>query len=36
MTEARLETHLSKAFPVGKRLFGPPKALVRAVQPVSR
>jgi oligopeptide/dipeptide ABC transporter ATP-binding protein len=34
MTEALKLTGLSKAFPVGKRLFGPPKALVRAVQPV--
>ncbi|MEC8631071.1 MAG: oligopeptide/dipeptide ABC transporter ATP-binding protein [Pseudomonadota bacterium] len=28
-------TDLSKVFPVGKRLFGPPKAQVRAVQPVT-
>lgn len=35
MSEALKLTNLSKSFPVGKRLFGPPKALVRAVQPVS-
>ncbi|MEM6322712.1 MAG: oligopeptide/dipeptide ABC transporter ATP-binding protein [Pseudomonadota bacterium] len=34
MTQALKLTGLSKAFPVGKRLFGPPRALVRAVQPV--
>jgi oligopeptide/dipeptide ABC transporter ATP-binding protein len=34
MTEALKLTGLSKAFPVGKRLFGPPRAHVRAVQPV--
>jgi oligopeptide/dipeptide ABC transporter ATP-binding protein len=34
MTDALKLTGLSKAFPVGKRLFGPPRALVRAVQPV--
>jgi len=34
MTEALKLTGLSKVFPVGKRLFGPPRALVRAVQPV--
>ncbi|MGH1331049.1 MAG: ABC transporter ATP-binding protein [Paracoccaceae bacterium] len=28
-------SELSKTFPVGKRLFGPPRAFVRAVQPVS-
>ncbi|WP_209506740.1 MULTISPECIES: oligopeptide/dipeptide ABC transporter ATP-binding protein [unclassified Ruegeria] len=28
-------TELSKVFPVGKRMFGPPRALVRAVQPLS-
>ncbi len=35
MTEALKVTALSKTFPVGKRLFGPPKAHVRAVQPLS-
>lgn len=35
MSEALKLTNLSKSFPVGKRLFGPPKALVRAVQQVS-
>ena len=35
MTTALKLTGLSKSFPVGKRLFGPPKALVRAVQPLS-
>jgi peptide/nickel transport system permease protein len=35
MTEALKLTGLSKTFPVGKRLFGPPRALVRAVQPVT-
>lgn len=35
MTEALKVTDLTKTFPVGKRLFGPPKALVRAVQPLT-
>jgi len=35
MTVALKITDLTKTFAVGKRLFGPPKALVRAVQPVS-
>jgi peptide/nickel transport system ATP-binding protein len=35
MTTALKLTGLSKVFPVGKRMFGPPRALVRAVQPVS-
>ncbi|MEM9248189.1 MAG: oligopeptide/dipeptide ABC transporter ATP-binding protein [Pseudomonadota bacterium] len=35
MTEALKVTGLTKAFPVGKRLFGPPRALVRAVQPLT-
>ena len=35
MTSALKLTSLSKVFPVGKRMFGPPKALVRAVQPIS-
>ncbi|MDN5787410.1 ABC transporter ATP-binding protein [Pseudorhodobacter sp.] len=35
MTEALKLTGLSKSFPVGKRLFGPPKAMVRAVRPTS-
>lgn len=35
MTEALKVTALTKTFPVGKRLFGPPKALVRAVQPLT-
>lgn len=35
MSEALKVTALTKAFPVGKRLFGPPKALVRAVQPLT-
>ncbi len=35
MTAALKLTNLSKVFPVGKRIFGPPRALVRAVQPVS-
>ena len=35
MTTALKLTGLSKVFPVGKRLFGPPRALVRAVQPLS-
>lgn len=34
MTDALKLTDLSKAFPVGKRLFGPPRAVVHAVQPV--
>ncbi|WP_377511666.1 ABC transporter ATP-binding protein [Octadecabacter sp. R77987] len=28
-------TELSKAFPIGKRLFGPPRAVVHAVQPLT-
>jgi peptide/nickel transport system ATP-binding protein len=35
MTTALKLTGLSKVFPVGKRLFGPPRAMVRAVQPLS-
>lgn len=35
MSEALKVTALTKTFPVGKRLFGPPKALVRAVQPLT-
>ena len=35
MTKALKLTNLSKVFPVGKRMFGPPRALVRAVQPLS-
>lgn len=35
MTEALKVSALTKTFPVGKRLVGPPKALVRAVQPLS-
>ena len=34
MTDALKLTGLSKSFPVGKRLLGPPKAMVHAVQPV--
>ncbi|MGR3321263.1 MAG: ABC transporter ATP-binding protein [Pseudooceanicola sp.] len=34
MTEALKLTNLSKAFPVGKRLFGAPRGIVHAVQPV--
>ncbi|WP_223424952.1 ABC transporter ATP-binding protein [Tateyamaria pelophila] len=34
MTEAIKLTGLSKSFPVGKRLFGPPKAMVHAVEPL--
>ncbi|WP_375691359.1 ABC transporter ATP-binding protein [Pseudooceanicola sp. LIPI14-2-Ac024] len=34
MTEALKLENLSKAFPVGKRLFGKPKGIVHAVQPV--
>ncbi|MEM9551624.1 MAG: ATP-binding cassette domain-containing protein, partial [Pseudomonadota bacterium] len=35
MTAALKTTDLSKSFPVGQRLFGPPRARVQAVQPVS-
>ncbi|MBM9593969.1 ABC transporter ATP-binding protein [Roseitranquillus sediminis] len=35
MTAALRLTDLSKTFPVGKRLFGPPKGRVRAVRPVT-
>jgi ABC-type dipeptide/oligopeptide/nickel transport system ATPase subunit len=35
MTDALKLTELSKSFPVGKPLFGKPKAIVRAVRPVS-
>ncbi len=35
MTTALKLTNLSKVFEVGKRMFGPAKALVRAVQPTS-
>ena len=35
MTAALRLEKLSKTFPVGKRLIGPPRALVRAVRPVS-
>jgi oligopeptide/dipeptide ABC transporter ATP-binding protein len=35
MSIALRMSELSKTFPVGKRLFGPPRAHVRAVQPVS-
>ncbi|MBD3676864.1 MAG: ATP-binding cassette domain-containing protein [Rhodobacteraceae bacterium] len=35
MTAALKLSGLSKTFPVGKRLLGPPRAFVRAVQPVS-
>lgn len=35
MTSAVVLTGLSKTFPVGRRLFGPPRALVHAVQPLS-
>ncbi|MEE3316712.1 MAG: ATP-binding cassette domain-containing protein, partial [Pseudomonadota bacterium] len=35
MSTALKLTGLSKVFPVGKRLFGPPKAEVRAVQPAT-
>ncbi len=34
MSEALKLTDLSKSFAVGKRLFGPPKAMVHAVQPL--
>jgi len=35
MTTALKLTGLSKVFPVGRRMFGPPRALVRAVLPLS-
>ncbi|MGI3185397.1 ABC transporter ATP-binding protein [Nioella aestuarii] len=35
MTTALKLTDLKKDFPVGKQLFGPPRAIVHAVQPVS-
>lgn len=35
MTTALKLTEISKVFPVGKRMFGPPRALVRAIQPLS-
>jgi peptide/nickel transport system ATP-binding protein len=35
MTTALKLTDLKKDFPVGKRLFGPPRAVVHAVQPVT-
>jgi peptide/nickel transport system ATP-binding protein len=35
MTVALALTDLSKSFPVGRRLFGPPTAQVRAVRPVT-
>lgn len=35
MTAALKLTGLSKTFPAGKRMFGPPRALVRAVLPLS-
>ena len=35
MTPALKLTDLKKDFPVGKRLFGPPRAVVHAVQPVT-
>ncbi|MCX7561879.1 ATP-binding cassette domain-containing protein [Sulfitobacter sp. F26204] len=34
MTEALKLTDLSKSFPIGKRMFGPPRAMVHAVQPI--
>ena len=34
MTDALKLTGLSKSFPVGKPLFGPPKAMVHAVEPL--
>ncbi|SLN26414.1 ABC transporter ATP-binding protein [Roseisalinus antarcticus] len=34
MSEALRLTGLSKSFPVGKRLFGPPRAMVHAVHPL--
>lgn len=34
MTDALKLTGLSKSFPVGKRLLGPPKAMVHAIQPL--
>ena len=35
MTDALKVTNLSKTFPVGRRLLGPPRAQVRAVQPLA-
>ncbi len=35
MTLALKLSNLSKSFPVGKPLFGPPKGLVRAVRPIA-
>ncbi len=35
MTTALKLTNLKKDFPIGKRLFGPPRAVVHAVQPVT-
>ncbi|MEM1361793.1 MAG: oligopeptide/dipeptide ABC transporter ATP-binding protein [Pseudomonadota bacterium] len=35
MTAALEITDLSKSFPVGRRLFGPPKGMVHAVQPLT-
>ncbi|MGJ8584132.1 MAG: ABC transporter ATP-binding protein [Marinosulfonomonas sp.] len=35
MTDALKLTNLSKSFPVGKTLFGPPRAMVHAVQPLT-
>lgn len=35
MTTALRLTGLKKDFPIGKRLFGPPRAVVHAVQPVT-
>ncbi len=35
MTEALKVTDLSKSFPMGRRLLGPPKAMVHAVRPLS-
>ncbi|MEM8729553.1 MAG: oligopeptide/dipeptide ABC transporter ATP-binding protein [Pseudomonadota bacterium] len=35
MTDALKITALSKTYPMGKRLFGPPRAQVRAVQPLT-
>jgi len=35
MTDALKVTGLAKAFPVGKRLFGPPKGIVQAVHPLT-
>ena len=34
MSDALKLTGLSKSFPVGKRLFGPPRAMVHAVEPL--